>query len=114
MAVTRPRAVTPPPAPWPRIIAPRASSTGSTYARARPCGVSISLLTTPLIVPARSVRQQRHRQPLVAAEQHRARDGARAEALAHLVERDVERAAVAAVERQGELDRAVVLEVRDG
>ena len=38
-----------------------------------------------------SVGQQRHRQPLVAAEQHRARDRVRAEALAHLVDRRVQR-----------------------
>ena len=40
-----------------------------------------------------SVGQQRHRQTLVAAEEHGARDGRRAEAVAHAVERRVERAA---------------------
>ena len=42
-----------------------------------------------------SVGQQRHRDALVAAEQHAARDRARAEAVAHLVERRVERALAA-------------------
>ena len=48
---------------------------------------------------------------LVAAEQHGAGDRRRPEAVAHVVERGVERLGAPAVERQRELDRAVVVEV---
>src|SRR5919202_6130758 len=40
VAATRSGAVTPPPAPWPRTSAPRASSAGCRCTRAGPCGVS--------------------------------------------------------------------------
>ena len=62
----------------------------------------------------RSVRQQRHRDPGVASEEHAAGDRRRAEAIAHLVEGRVERVPVDRLERQHELNRARVLEVGDG
>src|ERR671932_1606074 len=40
VAATRSGAVTPPPAPWPRTSAARASSAGCRWTRAGPCGVS--------------------------------------------------------------------------
>ena len=53
----------------------------------------------------RSVGEQRHGGPGVAADEHGAGDRGRPEAVADLVERGVERARRSAVERQRELDR---------
>ena len=58
-----------------------------------------------------SIGQQRHGDPRLASQQHRARDRPRPESLAHLVEGRVERAQALAVER--ELHRVVVLEVAE-
>src|SRR6266581_9530546 len=60
-----------------------------------------------------SVREQRHQKPLIAAEQDGPRNCRRSEALADLVESGVEAAPALGIERQPELDGAVVLEVRD-
>ena len=63
---------------------------------------------------ARSVGQERHLEALGPPEEHGAGDGRRPEALAHVVERGVERAAGGPLEREGELDGVVVVEVGDG
>ena len=48
LVATRSGASTPPPAPWPRTSAARASSAAYKWARAGPCGVSISRTVTPV------------------------------------------------------------------
>ena len=73
-------------------------------------------LFTAFGLPARlegSVGEHRHRQARVAAEQHGPGDRGRAEPVADVVERGVEGAAASPVERQRELDGAVVVEVAD-
>ena len=65
-----------------------------------PNGVSISSVFTETMLPRRSIREERHRESLFAAEQNGARHCRRSEPPAHLVERDVEGAAAEAVERQ--------------
>ena len=57
------------------------------------------------------VRKQRNGDARVAPEQHGAGDRGRPEPITDVVERDVERAATLPIERQRELDRAVVVEV---
>src|SRR5919199_310875 len=61
-----------------------------------------------------SIRQQRHAQAPVAAEQHRARDRRRPEPLAHVIDRGVDGAGRMSAERQGQLHRAVVLQIGQG
>src|SRR5439155_404177 len=60
-----------------------------------------------------SVREERYHEAGVAAEQDGPHDGLRPVALANLVESCVERVALGRPERQRELERTVVLEVRD-
>src|SRR4051812_1623245 len=60
-----------------------------------------------------SIWKQRDLDPGVAPEQHRALDRVGAVAVADVVERGVERARLAVLERQHELDRARVGEVRE-
>ena len=62
----------------------------------------------------RLVGQQRHRRPLLAADEHGPDDRLRPEPLAHLVERGVEGVSSTGRERQPELQDGVVLEVGDG
>jgi hypothetical protein len=64
--------------------------------------------------PAVGAGRQRHRQARTAAEEDGPRDRGRSEAVADLVEGGVEEKAVVSLEREVELDREVVLEVRDG
>ncbi len=61
----------------------------------------------------RSIGEQRHRRPLVAAQEHGPGDRGRSEPVAHLVGRGIESAGTPPVERQRELDGTVVLEVAE-
>src|SRR5919197_3446201 len=63
---------------------------------------------------AASVRKQRHRHARTAAEEDGPRDRGPSKAAADLVEGGVEENAVVSLERKAELDREVVLEIRDG
>jgi hypothetical protein len=53
-------------------------------------------------------------QARIAAEENDTRDRARSEPLANLVDRRVQHGPAAGAEREKELHRAIVLEVRDG
>ena len=69
--------------------------------------------STPTIAACRSIRQQRHNHPRIAPDEHGARDRGLAEPVAHAVHRRVERDRARDLERQRELDRVDVLEVRE-
>src|SRR5919109_4021013 len=70
--------------------------------------------TSPINRGAVSVGNQRYRQARMASEEDGSRDRGRSVAAADFVEGGVEEKAVVSLEREAELDREVVFEIRDG